>query len=179
VAFDWDALDPGRRHVLITVGSLGQDMAMGFYQRIVEAVRPLRDRLQAIVVSEEPLDDAGHVLVAPRVPMLDLLPRLDAVVTHGGLNTVCEALAHGVPLVIAPIRGDQPINAARVVAAGAGIRVSFGRARPGQLRDAVASVLTDPAYRAAAQRMRGSLAAAGGATAASALLEKLAGGTDD
>jgi UDP:flavonoid glycosyltransferase YjiC (YdhE family) len=102
------------------------------------------------------------------------MPRLDAVVSHGGLNTVCEALAHGLPLVIAPIKGDQPINAAQVAAAGAGIRVRFARTRPGPLRDAVLAVLDDPSYRAAAARVRESFSAAGGAQAAAGLLEELA-----
>src|SRR5258708_21642539 len=95
--------------------------------------------------------------------MLDLLPRLDAVVGHGGLNTVCEALAHGVPLVIAPVKGDQPINAAQVAAAGAGLRVSFARVRPEKLREALTTVLDDPAHRQAAGRVRESVVEAGGA----------------
>jgi UDP:flavonoid glycosyltransferase YjiC (YdhE family) len=109
--------------------------------------------------------------------VLDLLPRLDAVLGHGGLNTVCEALVHAVPLVIAPIKGDQPINADRVSAAGAGIRVSFARARPDRLREALTAVLEDPSYRAAARRAGAALRAAGGAEAAAGHLEDLAGRT--
>src|SRR6185436_20489781 len=114
----------------------------------------------------EPLDAPAHVLVVPQVPMLELLPHLDAVVTHGGLNTVCEALAHGVPLVVAPIKGDQPINAAQVEAAGAGLRVSFHRSGHEKLRAAITAVLDDPAYRVAAKGIADSFAAAGGAPAA-------------
>jgi zeaxanthin glucosyltransferase len=178
VPFPWEALDAQRRHVLVTVGTLGQDMAEDFYRRIVEAVRPLSDRLQAIVVSAEPLEAPDHVIVVDRVPLLDLLPRLDAVVSHGGLNTVCETLAHGVPLVIAPIRGDQPVNAHHVAAAGAGVRVRFDRDRPEALRAAILAVIEDPDYRRAASGMRESFAAAGGAPAAVADLEELVG-TDD
>jgi UDP:flavonoid glycosyltransferase YjiC (YdhE family) len=88
---------------------------------------------------------------------------------------VCEALAHGVPLVVAPVTSDQPVNAAQVAAAGAGIRVRFARARPEQLRAAVLRVLDDPAYRLAAGRVRDSFVAAGGASAAATHLERLAG----
>jgi MGT family glycosyltransferase len=184
VAFPWDALDDRRRRVLVTVGSLAHDMAGDFYRRVVEAVRPLGDRMQVIIVADEPLDAPDHVLVVEWAPMLELLPRLDAVVSHGGLNTVCETLAHGVPLVIAPIRGDQPVNAHRVAAAGAGVRVRFDRDRPDALRAAILAVVDDPRYRSAASRLRESFAAAGGAPAAAALLEELAGrdgpaGTDD
>jgi zeaxanthin glucosyltransferase len=89
------------------------------------------------------------------------------------MNTVGEALAHGIPLVIAPIRHDQPVTAAQVVAAGAGIRVRFARAGAGQLRAAVTDVLDDPAYRSAARQVSASFAAAGGAAAAAVRLEKL------
>lgn len=172
--FPWDWLDPGRRRVLVTVGTLSMDLAGEFYARVVEALRPLRDSVQAIVVAPDgsvPAPPGRDILVRPRVPVLELMPRLDAVVTHGGLNTVCEALAHGVPLVVAPIKGDQPINAAQVVAAGAGRRVRFAGVRPKPLREELLAVLDDPSYRAAAHRLRESFAAAGGAAAAAGHLE--------
>jgi zeaxanthin glucosyltransferase len=172
--FPWDWLDPGRRHVLVTVGTLSMDLAQDFHARVMEALRPLGEDLQTIVVAPDgtvPDPPEGDVLVRPRVPVLDLMPRLDAVVSHGGLNTVCEALAHGVPLVVAPIKGDQPINAARVAAVGAGRRVRFAGVRPKLLREDLLAVLDDPSYRAAAHRVRDSFAAAGGAAAAATHLE--------
>jgi MGT family glycosyltransferase len=174
--FPWHRLDRTRRQVLITVGTLAADVAGGFYARAVEALRPLGDRLQAIMVAPALTlpDLPEHILAVPRVPMLDLMSTLDAVVCHGGLNSVCEALAQGVPLVIAPIRHDQPITAAQVVAAGAGIRVRFERVRAEQLRAAVTAVLDNPAYRTAAGRVRDSFAEAGGVTAAAGQLERLA-----
>jgi len=174
--FPWDWLDPSRRHVLVTMGTLSADMAGGFYRRTVEALEPLGNRVQAVVVAPDGavVDPPEHILVRSKVPVLDLMPRLDAVVGHGGLNTVCEALAHAVPLVIAPIRGDQPINADQVAAAGAGIRLRFDGIRPEPLRDAVLAVLDEPSYRAAAARVRDSFEAAGGAAAAAGHLEDLA-----
>jgi MGT family glycosyltransferase len=175
--FPFDRLEPGRRLVLVTMGTLSMDIARSFYDRMIEALRPLGERVQAIVVAPDGTipDPPAHVLVRSRVPVLELMPRLDAVVGHGGLNTVCEALVHGVPLVIAPIKGDQPINADQVAAAGAGLRVSFARARPHQLRDALTAVLDDPSYRAAAEHAGASLRAAGGADTAAGHLEDLAG----
>ena len=63
--------------------------------------------------------------------MLELLPELDAVLCHGGMGTVTEALAHGVPLVVAPIRADQPAVARQVTQAGAGLEVVLPRGEPG------------------------------------------------
>jgi zeaxanthin glucosyltransferase len=166
--FGWELLDPARRKALITVGTLATGLAEDFYQRAAAAVAPLAGSLQAIIVGPPGLlpDPPGNVLMVPSVPMLALLPQLDAVISHGGMNTVCETLAHGVPLVLAPIRHDQPVVADQVVRAGAGLRVPFRRVRPGQLREALTAVLDDPSYRHAAMKIRDSFTAAGGAAEA-------------
>lgn len=176
--FPWDWLDPGRRHVLVTVGTLATGIALDFYTRMTQALAPLAGRVQGILVGAPDAlatapDAPPNVRYLTRVPLLDLLPRLDAVVCHGGINTVCETLSRGIPLVIAPIRHDQPVTASQVVAAGAGLRVHFGRARPDQLAAAVTGVLDDPSFRANADRLRRSFAAAGGAAAAAGHLESL------
>jgi MGT family glycosyltransferase len=174
--FPWDRLDPDRHRVLVTVGTMADDVAMDFYDRAVEALRPLRDGVQAVLIAPPealagPLPE--NVIALPRVPQLELLPHLDAVVTHGGLNTVSEALSHGLPLVVAPLTRDQPVNADNVVRAGAGLRLHFHRATPGQLRDAMQTVLGDPAYRSAAQRIAAEFRGAGGAREAAARLHRL------
>jgi UDP-glucoronosyl and UDP-glucosyl transferase len=81
-----------------------------------------------------------------------------AVLTHGGHGTVIKALTAGVPLVVVPLGRDQPDNAARVVHAGAGLRLSKKAGVPA-LRDAIARVVDEPRYRAAARRMAATLAA--------------------
>jgi len=63
-----------------------------------------------------------------------------------------------VPLVIVPLGRDQPGNAARVVHAGAGVRVRTNTGTAA-LHAAIARVLDDPRYRAAARRMAQVLAA--------------------
>jgi UDP:flavonoid glycosyltransferase YjiC (YdhE family) len=95
------------------------------------------------------------------------------VVTHGGVNTVNECLVEGVPMVLAPIRDDQPIVAGRVAAVGAGIQVRFGRVQPPEMAMALRDVLEDPAYRLAARHIGACFALAGGASAAADHLEKL------
>jgi MGT family glycosyltransferase len=174
--FPWEWLHPDRQHILVSLGTVNQEIGQRFFVTAVAAVAPLADRLQMILVVPPDLVDPppAHVLVREFVPQLDLLPFLDAVVSHAGHNTVCEALAHAVPLVVAPIRDDQPVVAGQVVNAGAGIRVHFGRVGATELRNAIMTVLDDPSYSAAAQRVREEFATAGGAAAAANHLEKLA-----
>ncbi|MFE7093766.1 glycosyltransferase [Streptomyces erythrochromogenes] len=173
--FPWQRLDPGRRRVLVSLGTLNREAGARFYAAVLGAAERLAEDVQlvlaapAAVVGEVP----DHVLLQESVPQLELLPHLDAVVCHAGHNTVCETLAHGLPLVVAPIRDDQPIVARQVVEAGAGVRVRFGRTRAEELRDALTAVLDDPGHRRAARRIQASFAAAGGAAAAADRLEKL------
>jgi len=174
--FPWSWLDPARRHVLITLGTVNAAAGGRFLSAAVEAAESLVDRLQAIVVAPEGLleETAPNVLVRSRVPQLDLLPRLDAVLCHAGHNTVCETLAHGIPLVVAPIRDDQPIVAQQVADAGAGVRLKYGRVNSNEIASALRAVLEIASYRQAAQRIQASFRAAGGPPAAADRLELLA-----
>jgi MGT family glycosyltransferase len=159
----------------VSLGTLNGAAGHRFFMTVVDALADLGDEVQAVLVAPPGVveDPPPHILVTDHVPQLALLPRLSAVVSHAGHNTVCETLAHGLPLVVAPIRDDQPIIAQQVVDAGAGIRVRFGRVRPAELRDALRTVLDDPSYSSAARRVRDSFTAAGGATTAADHLEKL------
>ncbi|MFI0485006.1 glycosyltransferase [Actinomadura sp. 9N215] len=172
-AFPWDRLD-GRPAVLVTLGTLNGPSGERFFRVAADAVRDLD--IQAIFVAPPGAvpDPPPNVLVRAQVPQLKLLERLSAVVCHGGHNTVCESLAKGLPLVVAPIRDDQSVIARQVEAAGAGVSVRFGRVRPDELRTALTTVLADGPHRAAAGRVRESFAAAGGAAEAADRLEKLA-----
>jgi MGT family glycosyltransferase len=171
--FPWEWLDPGRQHLLVSLGTLNGPAGQRFFRVVLDAVAELGAELQVVIVAPA-LDGAPpHVLVTEHVPQLALLPHMSAVVSHGGHNTVCESLAHGLPLVVTPIRDDQPIIAQQVADAGAGIRLRFGRLRTEELHDAICAVLGDPSYRRGACQVRDSFAAAGGAVAAADHLEKL------
>jgi UDP:flavonoid glycosyltransferase YjiC (YdhE family) len=167
----WDETHPT---VLVTLGTANVDAGERFLTACAHALaeRPVNAIL---------LDPAGvlgpqppNLLVAERVRQLAVLPRISAVVCHGGHNTVCEALWHGVPLVVAPIRDDQPIIADQVVDAGAGIRLRFTRANAEQIGTAIDSVLGQTSYRDAARIVGESFRQAGGALAAADALIQLA-----
>jgi MGT family glycosyltransferase len=172
-SFPWDWLDPGRRHLLVSLGTINGPAGPRFFRVATEALADLGDDLQVIMVARPPDKVPPHILFAEHVPQLALLSHMAAVVSHGGHNTVCESLAHGLPLVITPIRDDQSVIARQVADAGAGIRLRFARLGAADLRAAVRAVLDDPAYRGGARQVRDSFAAAGGALAAADRLEKL------
>jgi MGT family glycosyltransferase len=172
VDFPWEQLRDGPR-ILISLGTLNAERGRRFFEAAAEA---FRDRpLQVIVVAPDELGPfPPNFLARPFVPQLELLKHVDAVVCHGGHNTVCEALAEGLPLVVLPIKDDQPVIAGQVTTAGAGLRLPFARPRPAALREAVERVLAEGSFRSAAAKVGASFAAAGGAARAAELLAGLA-----
>lgn len=177
--FPWSWLDPARAKVLVSLGTVTREAGGRFLRVATEALAGMSDRVQTVIVAPPGIVDdlaaaaPAGVLVRDKVPQLELMSHLSAVVCHGGNNTVCEALSQGVPLVIAPVRDDQPLIAEQVTRAGAGVRVRFGLVNAAGVAAAVGSVLGDSAYQTAAQRLQGDFAAAGGVAAGAAYLEKL------
>ncbi|MEI8255520.1 MAG: glycosyltransferase, partial [Deltaproteobacteria bacterium] len=76
------------------------------------------------------------LLIFPWVPQLAVLRSVDFVVSHGGNNTVNEALMAGRPLLVLPIGGEQEANARRVERLGAGIRLERAPLGPESVREA-------------------------------------------
>jgi MGT family glycosyltransferase len=151
---------PGRPLVLVGLSSTVMRQE-GLLQRAANALGQLQVRG---LVTTGPAVDPAVIAAPPNVTVTrwvrhaDVLPHCSAVITHGGHGTVMKALIAGVPLVVVPLGRDQPDNAARVVYAGAGTRLRKN-ASVSALRAAVAQVIDDPGYRAAAGRIADRLAA--------------------
>ena len=115
----------------------------------------------------------AHVRAMAYAPQLALLARARVMISHGGANSVMEALAHAVPLLVSPICNDQPHNASFVAAAGAGHICDLSRAEPAEVRAMLTELCADGAPRAAARRIADSYRAAGGAVTVAAAIEEL------
>jgi MGT family glycosyltransferase len=139
---------------------------------MMEALAPLDVQI-VMVAPDEFIDRAPpNFIVRPYVPQIKLLPYLSAVVCHAGHNTVCEALLYGLPLVVAPIRDDQPIVARQVVEAGAAVSLRFGKFSAAEARSAVQTILSDASFRHNAQRLGTSFMRLGGQNAAANAIER-------
>lgn len=156
----------------MTLGVANTDVGARFLGGCLAAILERTDRLQAVIV--DPGRELGADTHDKDVFVLPLGPSTPAPGTGGRGNLprrsqhLCEALWHGVPLVVAPIRDDQPVVAGpgQVTDAGAGVSVRFGRVTAGRLGTALDAVLHDPAHRAAADRIRTAFRAVGGSGAA-------------
>jgi rhamnosyltransferase subunit B len=84
----------------------------------------------------------------PFAPFTRLLPGCAALIHHGGIGTTAAGLAAGIPQLIMPLSHDQPDNAARVRALGAGDRVMPGQFRPRRVAKALSRLLESPGVKA-------------------------------
>jgi MGT family glycosyltransferase len=172
-AFSWEKLGNDPR-ILVSIGTtFDHTYKKEFFQKVIDALG--NEPVSVVVVSDPALFEEwpDNFIVQERVPQLELLPHLDAVVCHGGHNTVCESLSHGLPLVVIPIAYDQSHVAGRVIQVESGIRLNYKRFKAAHLQTAVWEILRNPAYKEAAQRIQQSFEESGGATTAANLLEEL------
>jgi N-glycosyltransferase len=95
-----------------------------------------------------------HVRLVDEVAQPQVLECCDAFLTHGGFNAIRESLHAGVPMVIAPMTGDQPGNARRCAELGVARSFSWEPPPAEALAGACRAVLGDPAYRARARAMQ-------------------------
>jgi UDP:flavonoid glycosyltransferase YjiC (YdhE family) len=154
--------------VYVTFGTVFTEQAAGsaVLRTVVDALADLPIRLLVTLGGHE---DGGtwsglrpNVHVERWVSEREVLREAAAIVFHGGLGTLLGTLAAGVPSVIVPQFADQPINAARVEAIGAGVRVGMGGTATvdaESVRAAVLRVLSEPRFRLRARRVAEEMAA--------------------
>lgn len=75
------------------------------------------------------------------MPQIERLMQADLFITHGGMNSVNEALQLGVPMLVVPFFNDQPMNARQVVRIGAGERLSLIGLTAEKIQKAAVSIL--------------------------------------
>src|ERR1700734_3442606 len=159
----WPELGSGRPVVHVTQGTL-DNADLG---RLVLVTTRALARDDVLVVATtggpdpEPLRRGlpANVRLERFIPHDLLLPHVDVMITNGGYGGVQQALAHGVPLVVAGDSEDKPEVAARVQWSGTGINLHTGRPSPPQLAAAVQRVLAEPTFRHRAQAMQAEIAA--------------------
>jgi MGT family glycosyltransferase len=145
--------------VLVALSSTHQGQ-VAMLSRVAEAFNGLGVRgliTTGPSVAPAEIDAPPNVTVVPSAPHRQVLEHADLVVTHTGHGTTIKSLSRGVPLVCLPMGRDQNDVAARVVAAGAGVRLRPG-SKPPKVAKAIQEVLGDPAYASAARQMAESIA---------------------
>ena len=120
----------------------------------VEVVVTLTDA-EADLLTEVP----DGVRVVRRLALHLLLPTCTAILHQGGNGTLLTGAYYGVPQLVMPQLPDQTFHTERYVSTGAGLSLGPADVTADGIRGAVVDLLTDPRYRANAERLRAEMQA--------------------
>jgi MGT family glycosyltransferase len=146
----WLENDP-RPLVLVSFSTMYQRQE-GVLRRAIDALGGLDVRgVVTLGPALSPADfpSPANVWVSSNAPHGPIYPQAAAMVTHAGHASALRPLIEGVPLVCIPLGRDQPDNAQRVAARGAGLRL-HPDASTEDIAVAIRRVLCEPEFRAAA-----------------------------
>lgn len=112
-------VESGEPPIVFTFGTGMMDIRR-FFGESVEACRRLGRRgiFLSKYAGDLPEDLPESMIHRDYVPLGRLLPRTAALVHHGGIGTLSQAMAAAVPQLVVPLSFDQPDNAARLTRLG-------------------------------------------------------------
>ncbi|HEV8698893.1 MAG TPA: nucleotide disphospho-sugar-binding domain-containing protein [Candidatus Limnocylindrales bacterium] len=160
--------------IYLSLGSLGS-ADVDLMQRLVDVLATTKHR---VIVSKGPLADQitlhDNQTGEGFLPQPAILPQVDLVITHGGNNTVTEALHHGKPMIVLPLFWDQVDNAQRVDETGFGRRLSTYGFRDMELTGAIDDLLKDRTLAERMASMSARIKSTSGTVMAADLVERVA-----
>lgn len=114
-----------------------------------------------------------NVCVRPHVNQIAVLKDAAVFISHGGMNSINEALYYGVPMILFPAIHEQQVNSLRVQQLGAGTVLNRRGLTKERLLEMVNNLVTDARYQKRIKTIQKSLIAAGGPKKAAEKIEKL------
>ncbi|MEV7089768.1 nucleotide disphospho-sugar-binding domain-containing protein [Streptomyces sp. NPDC093085] len=152
----WPELDGSRPVVVVTQGTIANaDLS----QLVEPTLTGLADQDVTVVAALGREPDALSVpvpenaRVAEFIPFDVLLPKADLFITNGGMGGTQQAIAAGVPAIVAGLTEDKPANAARVAYHGLGINMQTATPTPEAVAAAVQLALKDADIRENVQKL--------------------------
>ncbi len=167
-------LESGSPPIVFTPGSANQT-AERFFEAGLDASARLGRRVLLLTRYPRqlpPLPPTAHH--EPFVPLSALLPRCAALVSHGGIGTIAQGLAAGIPQVTMPMGFDQPDNATRLRRIGVGRWVLPSAFDGPRVASTLAELLGDPEVERSCRRWADAISGRRAIEETCDLLEQLA-----
>ena len=112
-----------------------------------------------------------NFIVKHHIPQIAVLKQADLFITHGGMNSVSEAMIQAVPMLVIPFVSDQPVNARQVEKLGLGKLLDDKTITADKLKETAMAVMEDPQIRENLRRMQEEIAQAPGNAGAVRIIE--------
>ncbi len=102
------------------------------------------------------LKTSENIYIFNSVPQLEVLSYADLFITHGGLNSIKEAIFAEVPMLMYPIHTDYDPkgNSARIVFHGLGLRGNPVADSENQIKEKIKDLLSNPLYKRKVQELK-------------------------
>jgi MGT family glycosyltransferase len=149
---------PGQPTIYATLGTTF-NRSPGTFRAILTAFST--EEVNLILTVGRSMDPAqlqplsNHIRVERYIPQTLVLPYCNALIFHGGYNSLLSALWNGLPMVLIPMEaGDQYPTAVRCAEVGAGVLVEGNPPEPEATRAATKAVLAQSTYRARARQLQ-------------------------
>jgi len=148
-----DFLESGTPPVVVTFGS-AMMQGEGVFERAIQSIRMLGHR---VIVASRFFRSGGErdeeVMMVDYAPFSRLFPHCRAVVHHGGIGTLAQAVAAGIPQCVVPFSHDQFDNARRLREAGVATSLPASQVVRKGLEEALRPLLKGKKLRQAAQAL--------------------------
>ncbi|XP_043917599.1 2-hydroxyacylsphingosine 1-beta-galactosyltransferase [Protopterus annectens] len=152
---DWASNTQDNGFVLVSFGAGVKYLSEDIAQKLAGALARLPQKVIWRFSGITPVNLGNNTKLVEWLPQNDLLghPNIKAFLSHGGLNSIYEAMYHGVPVVGIPLFGDHYDTMTRVQAKGMGILLIWKKMSEDDLYNALVKVITDSSYRQRAQQL--------------------------
>lgn len=146
-------LTTGEKPVVFTPGS-ANIQAHRFFESAFKAITKLGKRAVFVTrdLSQLPADLPPTILAVEYAPFSALVPHASVFVHHGGIGTLSQGFAAGVPQLLMPMAHDQPDNENRLRRLGAGFGLTPRQFTSHRVAAALEKLTTDPHTAAAARQ---------------------------
>jgi len=137
-------LDSGDAPIVFTPGTANLH-STEFFRTAVEASRLLGKRAVLLTHHRNALPDKlpDSIAHCDYLPFSAILPRVAAIVHHGGIGTAVQAMAAGIPQLVVPLAYDQPDHAARIERLGVGTSLRPSRFHGQKAAERLGQLLAD------------------------------------
>lgn len=135
--------------VVVSFGAGVKYLSHDIAHKLAGALAKLPQRVVWRFSGVPPSNLGSNTKLVDWMPQNDLLGHANtrAFLSHGGLNSIYEAMYHGVPVVGVPLFGDHYDTMTRVAAKGMGIMLHWKSMSQEELHAALTAVITDSRYR--------------------------------
>ncbi|XP_068167664.1 UDP-glucuronosyltransferase 3A1-like isoform X1 [Antennarius striatus] len=142
--------------IVVSLGSMVSSISVA--PLLIELVAGFSKIPQGVIWRYDPKRWPSHLLRPPNIRLADWLPLNDLLghkktrlfITHGGQNSLLQAVYHAVPVLAIPLFGDQFDNVVRAETKGLGLSIKPSHVTRELLNSTIQTLLQDSRFKSAA-----------------------------